>query len=226
MHGAPRPGPEQDPGGLRAAGRGGQSSGTALPGKQACLTCFLSTYCVPGPGVTQRRRLTGPCSSGLLADTVGFPKHAVASESSECCTDNSTEWPAGGCHGQVVKEGLLEEVASGWRPAQCWAVQGPHHCSTTWPCCPSALTPCSRRDWAEVSPSLGAARATNREHALVWQVMQKKTSGRATRAGGLHPAQQALATAGTRAQGGSSRGHQRLGTSRGKGSELGRTCHT
>lgn len=143
MHGAPRPGPEdeQDPGGLRAAGCGGQSE-AALPGKQACLHVFPEHLLCAGPWGHTEKTVDRPMPRGLMADTHGLSQSTQSLLKAVSAVKTTAQSDLrGGCHGQGVKEGLLEEVASGWRPAQCWAVQGPHHCSAAWPCRPSALTP-------------------------------------------------------------------------------------
>lgn len=159
------------------------------PGSKPVSTCFLSTYCVPGPGVTQRRRLTGPCSVDCWQTHVGFPKHAVASKSSECCTDNSTEWPAGG----LSRPGGQRRPPGGggiWVEA-CTVLgcaRSPPLLSSLalLPFCPD---PCSRRDWGGgLHRPSGLHEQANREHALVWQVMQRKPRAGQRGAGGLHRA--------------------------------------
>lgn len=87
------------------------------------------------------------------------------------------------------------------------------------PFCPD---PCSRRDLGRgVCTVSGLHEQANREHALVWQVMQRKP-GQGNEGRAAHTAQQALASGGHASPGWQRA--SRLGTSRGKGSELGRTA--
>lgn len=181
---------------------GGGQSGTALPGKQACLHVFPEHLLCAGPWGHTEKTVDRP-----MLRTAG--RHTWASQSTQsllkAVSARLQTTAQSGLRGAVTarwsKKASLEEVASGWRPAaQCWAVQGPHHCSAAWPCCPSALTPVPEGTGAGSAPSLGAARASKQRTCPGMASDAKKTSGRATRGGRSTPRSRPWRAAGTRAQ--------------------------